>query len=82
VRFFPPHLSYQPIPEVHGERVLGCPDFRTQEEAAYFLAVFSRTLSLPTPPVAVELETEQRLAVDRRSSPCFGLANGVRFRLR
>jgi hypothetical protein len=68
VRYFRPHASYQPMPEIDGERILACPDFRTQEEAAYFLAVFYRSLGLPGSDFAVELEVEQRHAVEKTAA--------------
>jgi hypothetical protein len=65
VRYFAPHDSFQPMPRLDGETLLGCPDFRTQQQAAYFVAALRRALSLPPPGWTVDLDKEGREAVER-----------------
>jgi hypothetical protein len=64
VRYFAPHDSYQPMPRIDGELLLGCPDFRTQQEAAYFLVVLYRELGLPPPGFTADVTEEQPAAVE------------------
>src|SRR5262249_44593858 len=42
VRYFAPHDSFQPLLRIDGETLVGCPDFRTQQQAAYFRGAASR----------------------------------------
>ncbi len=64
IRYFPPHDSFQPMPRLDGEVLLGCPDFRTQQEAAYFLVAVRRALQLPPPGFTVDVTEDQRAAVE------------------
>jgi hypothetical protein len=64
IRYFAPHDSFQPMPRLDGEVLLGCPDFRTQQEAAYFLVALRRALGLPLPGLTVDMTAEQRAAIE------------------
>jgi hypothetical protein len=64
VRYFAPHDSFQPMPRIDGELLPGCPDFRTQQQAAYFIVALRRALGLPLPDFTVEVAEEQRAAVE------------------
>jgi hypothetical protein len=64
VRYFAPHNSFQPMPRLDGEVLLGCPDFRTQQEAAYFLVALYRALELPPPGFAADVTQGQHEAVE------------------
>jgi hypothetical protein len=66
VRYFAPHDSFQPMPRLDDELLLSCPDFRTQQEAAYFVVALRRTLALPPPGFVVEVAEDQRMAVERK----------------
>jgi hypothetical protein len=65
IRYFSPHDSFQPMPQLDGEPLLGCPDFKTQEQTAYFLCTLYRELGHPMPTFTVELETGEQQAVER-----------------
>jgi hypothetical protein len=64
VRYFPPYDSFQPLPQIDGQPLLGCPDFKTQEQAAHFLVALHRKLGLPAPRFSVELTDNERSAVE------------------
>jgi hypothetical protein len=66
VRYFAPHDTFQPMPRIDGELLQGCPDFRTQQEASYFLVALRRALGLQPPGFRVEVAEEQRKAVERK----------------
>jgi hypothetical protein len=66
IRYFGPHDSFQPMPRIDGEPLLGCPDFRTQQEAGYFLVALRRALGLQPPGFGVEVTEEQRMGVERK----------------
>jgi hypothetical protein len=64
VRYFAPHNSYQPMPQIDGELLSGCPDFWTQQEAAYFLLALRHALGLPPPGFTAEVAEDKRAAVE------------------
>jgi hypothetical protein len=66
VRYFPPYDSFQPVPWIDGAPLRGCPDFKTQEQAAYFIVALHRALGLPPPEFTVELCPDEQSAVDSK----------------
>jgi hypothetical protein len=64
VRYFAPHDSFQPMPRFDGELLLGCPDFRTQQETAYFIVALRRALGLPPPGITADVTEDLRAAVE------------------
>jgi hypothetical protein len=66
MRYFPPYDSFQPLPQIDGAPLLGCPDFKTQTQAAYFMVALYRALGLPAPGFSVELDEKEQQAVERK----------------
>lgn len=66
IRYFAPLDSFQPVPHLDGEPLLSCPDFKTQEQAAYFIVTFYRELGLAHPQLSVELCDQERSAVEKK----------------
>jgi hypothetical protein len=66
VRYFAPHNSFQPRPQIGGEALVGCPDFKTQEQAAHFIVALHWVLHLPPPDFTVDLEEKEQAAVEKK----------------
>ena len=73
IRYFPQSGKFQPQPVIRGQMVMGCPDFVTQEEAAWFVLEINRHLRLP--PLAFEVPdmelrdghgSDQRADIERK----------------
>jgi hypothetical protein len=64
VRYFPPTDKFQPMPTPGGELIQGCPDFRTQPEAAYFVRRLYAALGLEPPDLEIDLDAEALAAVE------------------
>jgi hypothetical protein len=69
VRWFPQSGKFQPVPAVAGEQLLGAPDFRTQEEAAWFVRRVHELLGSTPPDCELPgLEPEKAAAVEKAVS--------------
>ncbi len=66
VRYFAPHDSFQPLPQVGGATVVGCPDFKTQAQAGHFLVALHRALHLPPPDFTVYLGEAEQAGVEKK----------------
>jgi hypothetical protein len=64
IRHFGPTNTFQPMPRPGGELLVGCPDFKTQAEAAYFTVCVYRALDLEPPDVSIELPEADRARVE------------------
>src|SRR5580704_14712767 len=72
VRYFAPHNSFQPVPRINGQPLMGCPGFKTQVQAAYFIVALHRELGLPPPEFTADLVEEEKLAVERKVAELIG----------
>lgn len=70
IRFFPQSGAYQPLPVLDGEKILSCPTFQKQSEAAYFVLTLHDQLSRPRPKglEAGPLGEEQKAAVEKKAA--------------
>jgi hypothetical protein len=66
VRYFPPSCSWQPVPVIGGEKVIGCPDFRTQEEVGWFVVRLHERLGLKLRYDFPDVEEEKRAAIEAK----------------
>jgi hypothetical protein len=66
VRYFPPSCSWQPVPVIGGKKLLGCSDFRTQEEAGWFVVRLHERLGGERPYDIPEDEAKKRAAVEAK----------------
>jgi hypothetical protein len=68
MRWFGQSQKWQPLPRPHGEEVIGCPDFRTPQEAAHFVVAIHQMLEAEPPDFeAPELDEETRRAVETKA---------------
>jgi hypothetical protein len=54
------------VPVIGGEMVLCCPDFRTQEEAGWFVVRLHERLGSERPYDPPEVEAEKRAAIEAK----------------
>jgi hypothetical protein len=66
VRYFHPTGTFQPMPTPGGELIRGCPDFRTQPEAAYFVRRLYAALGLEPPDCEIDLDAAALGAVESK----------------
>jgi phage terminase large subunit len=77
VRWFAPSCGWQPLPVLNNEVVRGCPDFRSEHAAGYFLHAFYRLVGAPLPsfpcPELPAEDAEQVESKARDFARCKGL---------
>jgi hypothetical protein len=66
IRYFHQSDGYQPLPELRGERVPGCPTFREQSQAAYFVLAFCRAMGEPEPDCTADIDAEAAAEIEKR----------------
>jgi hypothetical protein len=69
MRWFNQSQKWQPLPRPHGEEVIGCPDFRTPQEAAHFVVAIHQMLEADPPDFEPpELDEETCRSVETKAA--------------